>query len=91
MDVAADKTTGQKYCIIDALDECDKESQNTLLKQLKESFQNRDAPPNVHVLVTSRPYPEIRRHMKSFANKDLASYIEAKQDIERCIEERQKV
>ncbi|KAF6781426.1 pfs domain-containing protein, partial [Colletotrichum sojae] len=88
MELAADEKTGRKYCIIDALDECDEESQDTLLKQLKETFNSRDAPPNIYVLVTSRPYPEIREYMEGFANKDLASYAEAKQDIERCIEER---
>lgn len=88
LDVAADNNTGQKYCIIDALDECDSESQTTLLQQLRETFQSRNAPPNVHLLVTSRPYDEIREHMEKFAKKDLASYREAKQDIERCIEER---
>ncbi|KAK1452526.1 pfs domain-containing protein, partial [Colletotrichum melonis] len=85
---ASDENTGRKYCIIDALDECDVESQTTLLKQLEETFCSRNAPPNVHILITSRPYPEIFEHMERFANKDLASYVEAQQDIERCIEER---
>ncbi|KAK1987963.1 hypothetical protein LZ30DRAFT_700989 [Colletotrichum cereale] len=40
------------------------------------------------MLVTSRPYPEIRQHMGEFTNRDLGSYSKAKQDIERCIEER---
>ncbi|GKT92452.1 ankyrin domain protein [Colletotrichum tofieldiae] len=88
MNVAADKYTGAKYCVIDALDECDQDSQDTLLRQLKETFQSQNAPTNVRILVTSRLYPEIRRHMGEFANRDLASYPEAKQDIEQCIEER---
>ncbi|CCF40392.1 pfs domain-containing protein [Colletotrichum higginsianum] len=88
LEVAADKNTGRKYCIIDALDECDAESQTTLLQQLKETFRGRNAPPNLHILVTSRPYDEIREHLDTFANMDLASYREAKKDVERCIEER---
>ncbi|CCF44110.1 hypothetical protein CH063_13615, partial [Colletotrichum higginsianum] len=81
MNVAADKHTGEKYCVVDALDECDRESQATLLQQLKETFQGQHAPPNVRILVTSRPYPEIRQHLGDFANKDLASYPEAKRDM----------
>ncbi|KAK1673679.1 hypothetical protein BDP55DRAFT_555924 [Colletotrichum godetiae] len=88
MNVAADEHTGAKYCVIDALDECDRESQVTLLQQLRETFQSQHVPPNVFVLVTSRPYPEIRQHMGGFINKNLASYPEAKQDIKQCIEER---
>ncbi|WYZ35532.1 hypothetical protein EsH8_X_000179 [Colletotrichum jinshuiense] len=88
MNVAADKSTGVKYCVIDALDECDRESQVTLLQQLKETFQSQKGPANVRILVTSRPYPEIRQHIGEFANKDLASYHEAKQDIAKCIKER---
>ncbi|KAH7218857.1 hypothetical protein DER44DRAFT_739024 [Fusarium oxysporum] len=88
MDVAADPNTGRKYCIIDALDECDRESQDILLRQLHETFQSRNAPPNIRILVTSRPYPEIREYLEEFVNKDLASFPETKQDINRCIEER---
>ncbi|OWT42418.1 Pfs, NACHT, and Ankyrin domain protein [Pochonia chlamydosporia 170] len=88
MAAAADQDTGKKYCIIDALDECDLESQKTLLQQLRETFQRPDAPPNVRILVTSRPYPEIREYLDVFANKDLAAFPEAKQDIGICIEER---
>ncbi|EJP62037.1 vegetative incompatibility protein HET-E-1 [Beauveria bassiana ARSEF 2860] len=85
---AADRTTGRKYCIIDALDECDDESQKTLLRQLRETFHSPDAPPNVQFLVTSRPYPEIRQHLEIFANKDLASFPHVKRDIDQCIKER---
>ncbi|KAH6970504.1 hypothetical protein BKA56DRAFT_678495 [Ilyonectria sp. MPI-CAGE-AT-0026] len=88
MDAAADQNTGRKYCVIDALDECDRESQGTLLRQLQETFQSRNAPPNIRILVTSRPYPEIREYLEEFANQDLASFLEAKQDIDRCIDER---
>ncbi|KAK8142660.1 hypothetical protein G3M48_008436 [Beauveria asiatica] len=85
---AADRNTGRKYCIIDALDECDDESQRTLLRQLQETFHSSDAPPNVRILVTSRPYPEIRKHLEIFTHKDLASFPDVKQDIDQCIKER---
>jgi hypothetical protein len=38
MAMVADQNTGRKYCIIDALDECDRESQKTLSQQLEETF-----------------------------------------------------
>ncbi|KAH0489937.1 hypothetical protein TgHK011_001426 [Trichoderma gracile] len=38
MAIAGDQSTGQKYCIIDALDECDRESQEVLLRQLHDTF-----------------------------------------------------
>ncbi|KAM4061089.1 NACHT domain-containing protein [Hirsutella rhossiliensis] len=88
MAAAADQHTGQKYCIIDALDECDQESQKILLRQLQETFQSQHAPSNLRILITSRPYPEIREYLEIFANEDLASFPEAKQDIDRCIQER---
>ncbi|KAH6975574.1 vegetative incompatibility protein HET-E-1 [Ilyonectria destructans] len=88
MDAAADQNTGRKYCIIDALDECDRESQGILLRQLQETFRSRNAPQNIRILITSRPYPEIREYTEEFANRDLASFPEAKQDLDRCIEER---
>ncbi|KAL6825835.1 hypothetical protein J3E69DRAFT_335140 [Trichoderma sp. SZMC 28015] len=85
---AADQKTGRKYCVIDALDECDRESQKILLQQFQETFQNQDAPSNIRILVTSRPYPEIREYLDQFANKNLASFHQTKEDIDRCIEEK---
>ncbi|KAE8366416.1 hypothetical protein BDV27DRAFT_91676 [Aspergillus caelatus] len=91
MAAAADQQTGRKYFIIDALDECDQDSQNTLLRQFEESFSNLNkANSNIRILVTSRPYPEIKRYLKGFANKDLASYPQRKQDIELYIEDKVK-
>ncbi|KAI1172200.1 hypothetical protein F4777DRAFT_582141 [Nemania sp. FL0916] len=88
MAAVADKATGEKYCIIDALDECDEESQDTLLQQIEETFHARDAAPNLHVLITSRPYQKINEYLKQFSNKNLASFAERKHDIDRFIEER---
>jgi hypothetical protein len=88
MAVAADQSTGQKYCIIDALDECDQESQKILLQQFEDTFRSLNVTSNVRILVTSRPYLEIRKYLNLFDNKDLASFPERKQDIDRCIKER---
>ncbi|EHK51030.1 hypothetical protein TRIATDRAFT_177619, partial [Trichoderma atroviride IMI 206040] len=85
---AADQNTGQKYCIIDALDECDLESQEILLQQFHETFLSQDAPSNIRILVTSRPYSKIREYLEEFTNKNLASFSQAKQDVDRCIKER---
>ncbi|PTB63088.1 pfs domain-containing protein [Trichoderma citrinoviride] len=87
MIVAADQSTGQKYCIIDALDECDQTSQEVLLRQLQETFDgSRDM--NIHILITSRPYSEIEEYLGQFPNTDLGTFPNAKQDIDVCIEEK---
>ncbi|KAM6483948.1 hypothetical protein HDV62DRAFT_310004 [Trichoderma sp. SZMC 28011] len=86
---AADQDTGRKYCIIDALDECDINSQYLLLTQLHETFHYQGkAAPNLFILITSRPHPEICQYLDEFMNADLASFDEARQDIDRCITER---
>ncbi|ETR99709.1 hypothetical protein M419DRAFT_41584, partial [Trichoderma reesei RUT C-30] len=87
MTVAADQSTGHKYCIIDALDECDRGSQEVLLRQFHDTFDgNRDL--NLHILVTSRPYSEIQEYLGQFLNTDLAIFPNAARDIETCIEEK---
>ncbi|KAJ5765753.1 Pfs NACHT and Ankyrin domain protein [Penicillium odoratum] len=53
MTMVADENTGRKYCIIDALDECDRESQDTLLQQLEETFKCPNVSPNARILVTT--------------------------------------
>ncbi|OAA33893.1 pfs domain-containing protein [Beauveria brongniartii RCEF 3172] len=85
---AADKNTGRKYFIIDALDECEVDSQKTLLHQLRDTFHSPDAPSNVQILVTSRPYPEIRKYLGSFTCMDFACFPDAKRDIDQCIKKR---
>lgn len=87
MTMATDQSTGRKYCIIDALDECDPGSQKTLLAQL-ESFQSQEVSLNVRILVISRPYSEIREILHMFPNVDLASFPERQKDIELFIEEK---
>jgi NACHT domain-containing protein len=62
IEIGHDTASGEKYCIIDALDECDRESQHILLTQINQTFSKRNlenSHPSVHLLITSRPYPEI--------------------------------
>ncbi|KAJ5885094.1 hypothetical protein N7495_009604 [Penicillium taxi] len=87
MAMVADQSMGRTYCIIDAVDECDKESQQTLLQQL-ENFQSQKVSSNVRILITSRPYPEIRESLQMFPNRDLASFTERQKDIDLCIDYR---
>lgn len=77
------------YCIIDALDECESDSQPDLIRQIHHSFGEQLAdspPPHLHILITSRPYPEISEYLSHFRNKDLASYSAIEHDIRRMIE-----
>ncbi|RKK66726.1 hypothetical protein BFJ69_g15146 [Fusarium oxysporum] len=91
MDIAADRTSGRKYCIIDALDECDRESQDILLRELWQSFSPSNSSnrvSNIRILITSRPYPEIAEYLEEFANRNLISFRESQRDIERFIDEK---
>ncbi|KAK4076879.1 hypothetical protein Purlil1_12534 [Purpureocillium lilacinum] len=86
----ADKVSGRKYCVVDALDECELEEQRTLLKQIEETFgrdRSGDAL-NFGILITSGPYPEIRECLQEFPNKDLATFENSRQDIHRFIKEK---
>lgn len=79
------------YCIIDALDECDDEALESLLPQLNRSFQpghSRNSHCGIHILITSRPYEEIRLHLDEFPNQDLASYPQVRNDLAIFIEQK---
>ncbi|KAF7180704.1 hypothetical protein CNMCM7691_009995 [Aspergillus felis] len=81
----------QFYCIIDALDECDDEVLESLLPQVSRSFQPGDSRNNhygIHILITSRPYEEIRVHLAEFPNQDLASYPQVRNDLAIFIEQK---
>ncbi|KAM0531696.1 hypothetical protein ACHAP6_008156 [Verticillium nonalfalfae] len=87
----ADKATGRKYCLIDALDECEQDEQEMLLKQIEDTFgQARSGAGtlNVSLLITSRPYLEIRECLQNFPKKDLASFEESRQDIHKFVDEK---
>ncbi|GFF66485.1 hypothetical protein IFM62136_06637 [Aspergillus lentulus] len=81
------------YCIIDALDECDDEALESLLIQLSRTFQPGDSRYNqsgIHVLITSRPYEEIRLYLDEFPNQDIASYPQVCNDLAIFIEQKVK-
>jgi Cdc6-like AAA superfamily ATPase len=66
IEIGHDTASGEKYCIIDALDECDHESQHILLTQISQTFpkhNSKNSHSNIHILITSRPYPEIGQHL----------------------------
>ena len=93
MEIGHDTASGEKYCIIDALDECDRESQDILLTQICQTFSkhnSKNSHPSIHLLITSRPYPEIAQHLTGFNRKDLASYQKIKMDLQVFIGEKVK-
>ncbi|KAL3475836.1 hypothetical protein BJX99DRAFT_270950 [Aspergillus californicus] len=87
LSIGADAASGDKYCIIDAVDECDPESQDMLLAQINQTFLNpsQDSQSRLHILVTSRPYPEIGRYMSRFKNQDLSQYPRLAVDLNLLI------
>ncbi|KAL4935838.1 hypothetical protein BDV06DRAFT_118514 [Aspergillus oleicola] len=87
MDVGRDVVSGDKYCIIDAIDECEPESQDMLLTQMNQTFRSPDMDNDfhLHILVTSRPYPEIGRHLSQFKNQDLSQYDQVAKDLRLLI------
>ncbi|KAL4789001.1 hypothetical protein BDV19DRAFT_395460 [Aspergillus venezuelensis] len=91
MEMSSDRAI-EVYCIIDALDECESDSQEIFLRQVRQSFggarTTNTSSYRPHILITSRPYPEIRQYMSSFRNKDLASYDSVKNDLKIMIQEK---
>ena len=92
--IVQDHGVGEVYCLVDALDECEKESRQLLLKSLSKLFgpyQNRKT--SVKFIVTSRPESDIteilsaidpavlRIHVDSGrVNHDLQKFINVKVD-----------
>ncbi|KAL5362277.1 hypothetical protein BJX96DRAFT_166544 [Aspergillus floccosus] len=68
------------YCIIDALDECEPQSQEMLLDQIVRSFSKPVMPGSepfrLHMLIISRPSPKIRSCLSVFKCSDLSAMIE---------------
>ncbi|KAL2829057.1 hypothetical protein BJY01DRAFT_261398 [Aspergillus pseudoustus] len=94
MDISHNSGDTKIFCIVDALDECFEESQRTLLRQIDQEFRSGHAnhvnPESLHLLITSRPYPEISQYLSSFYNKDLASYPAVADDLSKVIGEKVK-
>lgn len=80
------------YCIIDALDECDTESQDTLLEQIRQSFTQSNETSlvacKIHFLIVSRPYPEIQFLLSTFRYVDLGSCKEIANDLRAMIQDK---
>lgn len=95
LDIAKNSDHMEFYYIIDALDECDPDSQEVLLEQIHQTFGNPNskgsAPSNMHVLITSRPYHEIRRSLSTVRSKDLATYEAVASDLRKVIQEKVEV
>ena len=82
------------YCIIDALDECEAHEQEVLLRQIEQSFGGPHPEMlvscRVHILITSRPYPEIRGYLSLFTCVDLGSCQEITADLKTTIRHKVK-
>lgn len=92
LDIATNSDGIDFYYIIDALDECEPDSLETLLEQIHQTFGNLNSksstPSNMHFLITSRPYVEIRRSLCAFRSKNLATYEAVANDLRKVIQER---
>ncbi|KJK65660.1 hypothetical protein P875_00010100 [Aspergillus parasiticus SU-1] len=79
------------YCIIDALDECEPQSQEMLLDQIVQSFSKPVMPGSepfrLHMLIISRPSPEIRSCLSVFNCVDLGLSNELKSDLRAMIKD----
>ncbi|KAF7168290.1 hypothetical protein CNMCM6106_003531 [Aspergillus hiratsukae] len=85
MNIGHDRVTGDKYCIIDALDECD-DTWKDLLAQIDLEFKYlTGTQPKINILIISRQYPEIDRRLCEFHSKNLASYDNMEGDLDKFI------
>ncbi|KAJ5593447.1 hypothetical protein N7537_010351 [Penicillium hordei] len=91
MDIGQATTSPEIYCIIDALDECDRKSQQTLSHQISQSFSKagttRLDTPRLHFLIISRPNHELKSYLSSFTYVDLGSFEEVKKDLQSMIKD----
>lgn len=80
------------YSIVDAIDECEIESQDVFLQQIYQSFMKTTdtglVTSRVHFLIVSRLYPEIGDCLSTFQCVDLASYKETTNDLQTVIQDR---
>lgn len=92
MDISRESNGTEIYCIADALDECDTESQDTFLRQIHQSFKQANetssVPCSVHFLIISRPYPEIQNFLSIFRGVDLSSCKEIADDLRAMIQDK---
>jgi len=74
---AQDSEADEIICILDALDECEKDSRSQLLEKLVSFFSQIEAHKNpsyrLKVLVTSRPYDDLEKRFQSLS--DVSTYL----------------
>jgi hypothetical protein len=92
MDMGQDPSISGTYCIIDALDECEPNDQWMILHEIDRTFSNskpqHSSSNAMHFLITSRPYPVIRRYLSSFSHRDLSAYPAVTTDLKTMIQEK---
>ncbi|KAF3399519.1 hypothetical protein DPV78_006382 [Talaromyces pinophilus] len=90
IEIGNDNTYHRLYCIIDALDECDQNSQRMLLTQITQSCENQNdnTVGKIHFLIISRPFPEIREYFRPYRSKDLGTYQQVQDDLQIFIDQK---
>ncbi|KAL8765444.1 MAG: hypothetical protein Q9209_007471 [Squamulea sp. 1 TL-2023] len=71
---SADPIAGDVFCVLDALDECNEQEQETLIKALENFYlyqPTSSSRSRLKILVTSRPYFEIRRNFDELLNTSI--------------------
>lgn len=88
MKIGNHDSTGEKYCIIDGLNECDENSRKDLLKQIGITFDSQrggDSEPKINILILSRLSPEITG-LEHLVSKDIALYPQMARDLQIFVE-----
>ena len=77
---AQDSEAGEIICILDALDECEKDSRSKLLDNLESFFSQVDKSSSYKLkfLVTSRPYEDLEDSFRLFS--DVSTYLDFDED-----------
>jgi ankyrin repeat domain-containing protein 50 len=64
---------GEVICILDALDECNAKSRQTLIGQLNDFYSQPSYPSKLKFLITGRPYPDLEAAFQRFSG--VAAYL----------------
>lgn len=74
---AKSSNAGEIVCLLDALDECNRESRMELIEQLKKFYTKQakgpSCPSKLKFLITSRPYDDLEASFRMFS--DTATYL----------------
>ncbi|KAH7007611.1 hypothetical protein EDB80DRAFT_718896 [Ilyonectria destructans] len=85
MDIAT-KSNHHVFCIIDGLDECEKESEQDLLNQIQATFEHVNPAIKLSMLILSRPHDDIRESLSQYRHQDLSLLPQLRQDVARYID-----